>query len=51
MLRSVGGVVLTNADGSIVCSNTLDDRLSIAYSQNLPKIREKLFGIEAPVRG
>ena len=43
--------MLTNADGSIVCSNTLDDRLHIAYAQNLPNIRERLFGIEAPVRG
>ena len=42
--------MLTNADGSIVCSNTLDDRLSIAYTQNLPKIREQLFGLDAPVR-
>ena len=50
MLCSAGGVTLTNASGSIVCANTLDDRLKIAYSQNLPKIRESLFGLEAPVR-
>lgn len=45
-----GGVAVTSADGNIVCSNTLDDRLRIAYSQNLPTIRATLFGIEAPVR-
>ncbi|KAK9786795.1 hypothetical protein WJX73_001527 [Symbiochloris irregularis] len=45
-----GGVVLTNKAGSIVCSNTLDDRLKIAYAQNLPDIRAALFGIEAPAR-
>lgn len=42
-----GGVVLTSADGRIVCSNTLDDRVKIAYQANLPEIRTKLFG--APV--
>jgi V-type H+-transporting ATPase subunit E len=45
-----GGVVVTSANGSIVCSNTLDDRLRIAYSQNLPAVREVLFGKEEPVR-
>lgn len=39
-----GGVVVTSADGRIVCSNTLDDRLRIAYSSNLPALREILFG-------
>ena len=47
---STGGVVLTNRDGTIVCSNTLDDRLKIAYAQNLPEIRAALFGIEPPAR-
>ena len=41
---SCGGVVVTSADGKIVCSNTLDDRLRITYSQNLPQIRTLLFG-------
>lgn len=45
-----GGVVVTSGDGKIVCSNTLDDRLRIAYSQNLPEVRAMLFGIEAAVR-
>lgn len=45
-----GGVVVKNAAGSIVCSQKLDDRLQIAYSQNLPQIRATLFGTEGPVR-
>lgn len=39
-----GGLVVTSADGRIVCSNTLDARLAIAYSSHLPAIREILFG-------
>lgn len=38
-----GGVVVTSFDGKIVCSNTLDDRLHISYTQNLPVIRQLLF--------
>lgn len=44
-----GGVVVTSADGKIVCSNTLDDRLRITYAGNLPSIRALLFG--APPSG
>lgn len=36
--------MVTSADGRIVCSNTLDDRLKIAYGANLPSVREILFG-------
>ena len=39
-----GGLVVTSWDGRIVCSNTLDQRLEIAYSKNLPAVRELLFG-------
>ncbi|PRW33682.1 vacuolar ATP synthase subunit E [Chlorella sorokiniana] len=42
-----GGVVVTSADGKIVCSNTLDDRLRITYGSNLPHIRALLFGAAA----
>ena len=42
-----GGVVVTSIDGRIVCSNTLDDRLKIAYGSNLPTIRGMLFGVPA----
>ena len=44
---SCGGVVVTSADGKIVCSNTLDDRLRITYSSNLPTVRSLLFGAAA----
>jgi V-type H+-transporting ATPase subunit E len=40
-------VVATSASGKIVCSNTLDDRLRIAYAQNLSSVRAMLFGITA----
>jgi V-type H+-transporting ATPase subunit E len=39
-----GGVVLTSTDRRISCSNTLDDRIKIAYQANLPDIRTVLFG-------
>eukprot|EP01024_Parvocaulis_polyphysoides_P059241 TRINITY_DN63_c0_g1_i3.p1 TRINITY_DN63_c0_g1~~TRINITY_DN63_c0_g1_i3.p1 ORF type:complete len:228 (+),score=50.28 TRINITY_DN63_c0_g1_i3:209-892(+) len=39
----VGGIAVTSLDGRIVCSNTLDDRLEISYSQNLPTVRSLLF--------
>ena len=38
-----GGVVMTNEDGLIVCKNTLDARLELAYQQLLPKIRTTLY--------
>lgn len=34
-----GGVIVTSSDGSIECTNTLDDRLRIAYMCNLPALR------------
>jgi hypothetical protein len=46
-LCSSGGVVVTSADGRIVCSNTLDHRVHIAYEANLPDVRGKLFGTAA----
>lgn len=45
--RSCGGVVVSSADGKIVCSNTLDDRLRITYGANLPAVRALLFGSAA----
>jgi vacuolar-type H+-ATPase subunit E/Vma4 len=44
--HSAGGVVVTSADGRILCSNTLDHRIHIAYEANLPAIRSALFGNE-----
>ena len=46
-LCSSGGVVVTSADGRVVVSNTLDQRVHIAYEANLPDIRNKLFGVAA----
>jgi len=39
-----GGIVLSTAEGKILCSNTLEQRLSTAYEQLLPTIRTILFG-------
>jgi len=39
-----GGVVLSCHEGRIMCSNTLDARLVMAYEQKLPDIRKTLFG-------
>jgi len=39
-----GGVLLSSNAGRIICSNTLDARLAMAYEQQLPAIREILFG-------
>ncbi|XP_008803010.1 V-type proton ATPase subunit E-like [Phoenix dactylifera] len=39
-----GGVVLASQDGKIVCENTLDARLEVAFRQKLPEIRKRLFG-------
>ena len=38
-----GGVQVTNSTGLIVCDNTLDARLRIAYERGMPAIREKMF--------
>ena len=43
-LRSLGGVYVMSADHKIVCQNTLEDRLAVAYEQNTPLLREKIFG-------
>jgi hypothetical protein len=34
-------------DGKILCSNTLDARLSMAFEQQLPQIRAILFNTAA----
>ena len=39
-----GGVILAAQHGRILCNQTLDERLAIAYIDKLPNIREKLFG-------
>ncbi|PRP88321.1 vacuolar H+-ATPase E subunit [Planoprotostelium fungivorum] len=39
-----GGVVVSSGDGKIICNNTLDARLSMAFEQNLPAIRTTVYG-------
>ena len=39
-----GGVILAAQHGRILCNQTLDERLAIAYVDKLPNIRDKLFG-------
>jgi vacuolar-type H+-ATPase subunit E/Vma4 len=34
---------MTNADGLIVCKNTMDARLELAYQSMLPIIRSTLY--------
>jgi vacuolar-type H+-ATPase subunit E/Vma4 len=38
-----GGVIMTNEDGLIVCKNTMDARLELAYQSMLPIIRSSLY--------
>jgi len=39
-----GGVLLSAKSGKIICNQTLDARLSLAYKKCLPTVREMLFG-------
>jgi V-type H+-transporting ATPase subunit E len=39
-----GGISVCSANGTIVCPNTFDARLDIAYQANLPDVRAVLFG-------
>eukprot|EP00741_Cyanophora_paradoxa_P013912 tig00020723_g13429.t1 len=40
-----GGVILSSQGGRIVCNNTLEARLDIAYQGKLPEIRKRLYGV------
>jgi len=42
-------VVLSSRQGQIVCRNTLDSRLDIAFSQLKPEVRGKLFGFRPKI--
>jgi V-type H+-transporting ATPase subunit E len=39
----MGGLLLHSRRGRIVCSNTLDERLSLCYQEAIPDIRRLLF--------
>jgi V-type H+-transporting ATPase subunit E len=36
--------VLSAHEGRILCNNTLDERLALAFEQRLPEVRIALFG-------
>jgi len=39
-----GGIVLSAKEGRILCNNTLDQRLNLAFDAKIPEMRKKLFG-------
>jgi V-type H+-transporting ATPase subunit E len=39
-----GGIILSAHEGKMLCRNTLDARLGLAFEQRLPEIRTTLFG-------
>jgi V-type H+-transporting ATPase subunit E len=39
----MGGVVMHSRKGRIVCSNTIDERMSLCYQEGIPEIRRLLF--------
>jgi V-type H+-transporting ATPase subunit E len=43
-----GGVLLMAREGKIKCTNTLDDRLELAFGKSLPDVRGILFGVRPP---
>ena len=43
-VRSLGGVHVLSGDLKIKVSNSLEDRLQVAYEGNIPALREKIFG-------
>ena len=40
---SCGGILITSEDGKIVCNQTLNSRLQVAYDTALPCIKPTLF--------
>lgn len=42
-----GGIVLSAKGGKIMCKNTLDSRLDLAYDDLKPQIRGMIFGVRA----
>jgi len=39
-----GGIILATAEGRILCNNTLEQRLAMAFDQLLPTLRVIMFG-------
>ena len=48
-LACSGGILLTARQGQIVCRNTLDHRLDLAFESLKPSIRGALFGVRAKI--
>jgi V-type H+-transporting ATPase subunit E len=48
-LTCAGGVVLSARNGQILCRNTLDHRLNIAFDALKPSIRGVLFGVREKI--
>ena len=46
---SAGGIILSSRGGQIVCRNTLDSRLDIAFNACKPQIRGTLFGFREKI--
>ena len=46
-----GGVLLSTRSGQILCRNTLDHRLELAFDALKPTLRGSLFGVRAKVSG
>lgn len=42
-IKCFGGIILTSEDGLIICKNTLDTRIDLAFNVVLPRIRSTLF--------
>ena len=45
-----GGVVLSAREGRIMCNNTFEQRLNLAYENLLPSVRTSLFGASSSRR-
>jgi len=45
-----GGVILSARDGQILCRNTLDHRLELAFDSLKPTIRGTLFGVREKIK-
>jgi len=44
-LSCSGGIILSARNGTILCRNTLDSRLDLAFQQLMPTVRAILFGV------
>lgn len=42
-LISIGGVIIKDVTEKIICKNTLDLRIELAFLELLPDIRKRLF--------